>query len=858
MKLLPPRWLFAPWLLGVIGFGLLALRDGNTSRMGKQPDGSYIVATGQHILPGTIPFKGRPSDIALHPSGDLFAVMEKDAVFLCRASGVVDGSKVDLGAEPGFRGLIWTPDGKRLIASTAAGHLATFDFDGQKLTPGPKIKLVEGDKNPVPGGMDVTHDSRTLYVTAADLNSVIQVDLTTNKPVNRFLVGSLPFQVRLTPDELKLVVTNWAGRIPGPNDRTGPSGKSTFVVDAKGATAGGTVTLVDLFSLQDKHVEVGLHPTDVVVSGTKAYVANSLSDSISEIDLKSGTVRRTIPLTWGPQRLIGSMPVALALRGNRLFACDGGDNAICEVDLSLGRVVGFRPAGFYPIAMVLQGDNGVVLNSKGNGSVYNTERGRVGNAHDFEGTVSIVDLKREIAAETSIVAANNGLDKPSHVPDLAVYHGAIKHVLYIIKENRTYDEIYGDMPEGNGDPKLCDIGEQLMPNHRALAREFTLFDNAYVSGTNSCDGHAWCTQSMADDYVEHFYVGYSRTYNDDGNCAMSLSSTGCIWDAAAKKHKSVRIYGEYCVADLAEYQPNRPKDWFEAWKDRQSGTHRYRYIPHPTYASVKPYLCPTVHYWPLIQSDQSRADEFIKEYGNYSKANQVPDLMVFSLPCDHTEGENPDYPAPKSMMADNDLALGRVVEAVSHSPQWKDTCIFVIEDDAQSGPDHVDGHRTSYLVLSPYNRRHTVDSNLYTTTNMIRSIEQMLGLDPMNRFDSLARPIDSCFTDQPDLTPYTAKPSNIPLDLPNPGRISSVTAASVPQFRFSSQGRIAEGAAARRAQPRMSAADRFWTQKTLSLDWSKPDAPDSYWLNRIIWASLHPDGAPYPSRAREAPGQVDE
>jgi DNA-binding beta-propeller fold protein YncE len=840
------RW-HLPILSLIAVAGLLAAKQTGTVLMGKQPDGSYVVATGQRILPGSIPFKGRPSDIALRPSGDLCAVMEKDAIFLCRPDGIIDGSKIQLGAEPGFRGLIWTPDGSRLIASTAAGYLATFDCDGQKLTPGPKIKLVEDGKNPVPGGMDVTRDGHSLFVAAADLNSVIQVDLASNKAVNRFIVGALPFQVRLSGDETKLIVTNWAGRIPQAGDRTGPSGRQNFVVDAKGATAGGTVTIVDLYNQEAKSLPVGNHPTDVVVKGNTAYVANSLSDSISEIDLRAGRVTRTIPLAWGSQRLFGSMPSALAVNGNRLYSCDGGDNAICEVDLATGRVLGFRPAGFYPIAMVLQGSNALVLNSKGNGSVYNTERGRVGNAHDFEGTVSVVDINKSIASETSVVAANNGWDKPSHLPDLAVYHGAIKHVLYIIKENRTYDEIFGDMPEGNGDAKLCDIGEKLMPNHRALAREFTLFDNAYVSGTNSCDGHAWSTQSMADDYIEHFYVGYSRTYNDDGNCAMSLSSSGCIWDAAAKKHKTIRIYGEYCVADMAEYQPSRPKDWFEAWKDRQSGTHKFRYIPHASYGSVKPYMCPTVHYWPLIQSDQSRADEFIKEYSAYSAQDKVPNLMVFSLPCDHTEGERPEYPAPKSMIADNDLALGRIVEAVSHSPQWKNTCIFVIEDDAQSGPDHVDGHRTAYMVISPYNRRHTVDSNLYTTVSMLKSIELMLGLDPMNRFDSLARPIDSCFVDQPDLTPYTTKPNNVPLDLPNPGRFAERSAGSASDFDAGSK-----------VASRMTSSDLYWTRKSLSLDWSHLDAPDPYWLNRIIWASLHKDGAPYPARDGEAPGRVDE
>ena len=207
------------------------------------------------------------------------------------------------------------------------------------------------------------------------------------------------------------------------------------------------------------------------------------------------------------------------------------------MDLETGTVRGYRPAGFFPVAITLshEGSKAFVLNTKGNGSVSNTSLGKPGNAHDFQGTVTVLDLSRNLERETAVVARNNHWDANPGRPALKVYNGGIKHVLYIIKENRTYDEVFGDLPIGNGDPKLCSLGETVMPNHRKLAREFTLFDNGYVSGTNSADGHAWCTQCMANEYLEHFYVGYSRTYPDDGDCAMSISSAGTLWDAAAKK-----------------------------------------------------------------------------------------------------------------------------------------------------------------------------------------------------------------------------------------------------------------------------------------------------------------------------------
>ncbi len=818
-------------LLGLFAIAWLSYGGARTLanvRMGKQPDGTFVVATGQRIVAPAMRFKGRPSDLALRPQGDVFAVLNHTEVFLARPGGIVEGSAVKLGAEAGFRGIVWTPDGKRLIATTADGPLATFDYDGAKLAPGPKIEVGDGKRNPVPGGMAINKDGTRLYVTAADMEQAVEVELPSGKVRRRFPVENVAFGCRLSADERTLIVSNWGGRLAKPGDRTSKSEDKDIVVDARGVPSTGSVSLIDLATGGVTNVPVGVHPSDLCVDGDRVYVADTMADQISEIDLAAKRVVRKIPILWGKLSVLGAMPTAMAVAGDTLYVCDGGDNALAEIDLKRGKVKGFRPAGFYPIALFLQNGKAVVLNSKGNGSVANTAYGRVGNAHDFEGSVSVIDLAKDLKTDSARVALNNRWGESFPRPKLKVYNGAIKHVVYIIKENRTYDEIYGDMPEGDGDPKLCQIGERIMPNHRALAREFGLFDNAYVSGTNSNDGHAWSTQALANDYQEHFYVGYSRTYNDDGNCSMSLSTGGALWDAARKKGISLRDYGEFVVASDAEFRPRPPVDWFEAWDDRQKGTHRFTYVPHCRVAGLQPYVHPTVHYWPLIQSDQARADEFIKDYDERLSKGAVPTLTIMSLPCDHTEGSDPKYPKPESMMADNDLALGRVVEAITKGPLWKETCIFVIEDDAQSGPDHVDGHRTSVHVISPYNRRHAVSHEFITTTSLIRSMELMIGLDPMNRFDALSEPILSPFTDTMDLSTYTSKPANIPLDAPNPGRTA-----------------------------RMSPTERFWAQKTRALDWSHPDAPDPYWLNRITWASLHPDGTAYPARANERPGQAD-
>jgi DNA-binding beta-propeller fold protein YncE len=818
--------------LGIVllSAGALGLAHRARLRMGRQPDGAFLVSTGQRIEGGSIAFNGRPIDLALHPSGAFFAVLNKRGVFLADAGGVHADSKAALGAEAGFRGLAWSPDGTRLFASTAAGHVRAFRQERARLEPEATIDLRPDGRggNPVPGGIAITRDGARMFVAAANRNAVVEVDLHSNTRLREYAVENLPFEPRLTDDEATLVVSNWGGRLPKAGERTARSQDLDILVDERGAPASGTVTLIDLKTGKARNVEVGIHPTAIAVAGDKAYVANAMSDSISEIDLAAGKVVRTIELRWGTLRVLGGMPDALAVRGGTLYVADGGDNAVAVVDLASGRVLGYRPAGYFPTAIALASDgrHAFVLNTKGNGSVSRTTLGKPGNAHDFQGTVTVVDLESDLARATETVARNNRWEAHPGRPASKVYNGAIKHVLYIIKENRTYDEIFGDLPQGDGDPRLCSLGEKVMPNHRKIAREFTLFDNGYVSGTNSADGHAWSTQCLANDYLEHFYVGYSRTYPDDGDDSMAISNGGALWDSAAKKGKSIRVYGEFCDDKLATFDP-KPKDWFEVWEDRRKGTHRFKITADTTVAGLRPYICPDVIYWPLLQSDQHRADAFIREYEKFSKNDRVPDLMILSLPCDHGEGLNPQYPTPRAMMADNDLALGRVVEAVSKGPQWKETCIFVVEDDAQSGPDHVDGHRTVFLAISPYNRRRTVDSTFYTQTNMIRSIERMLGLDPMNRFDSVADPMVACFADDLDLTPYRHVPNNIPLDERNP------------------------------SGPGLTAADRFWIEKTRALDWSHLDAPDPYWLNRIHWYSLYRGTRPYPSRPGDRPGLAD-
>jgi YVTN family beta-propeller protein len=780
--------------------------------LGRQVDGTFIVSTEQRIPAGSIPFTARPVDMALHPAGTFVAILNQGSVFLLSPQGVIPRTHTWLGGSAGFRGAAWSPDGSRLYVSTAAGYVQQLELAGQGLKLGPRIdvKPVGAKANPRPGGIAVTRSGRQMFVALADRNCVAEVDLTKNRWVREYRVQNMPFEVKLSQDEGTLIVSNWAGRTAERDDESGRSGNAVIVVDPRGAAASGTVCLIKRGTGETTTLAVGLHPTAIAVQGSRAYVTNSGSDSLSEIDIANRSVRRTLPIKWGGLNLFGSMPCALAIGNGTAYICNGGDNAVCVMDLASGKVRGFLPAGFFPIAIVLDrgGTKAYVLNTKGNGSVRRTIYGIPGNVHEFQGTVTMLDLSVNLKWATESVASGNGWSRPQSAlaPSLAVYHGAIKHVLYVIKENRSYDEILGDMPEGNGEPRLCFLGEHITPNQHALARQFALFDNAYVCGTNSADGHQWCTQALANDYLEHFYSGF-RTYSFDGSCAMAISTAGCLWDDALRHHRTIRDYGEFCDARLAVFKPRRPS-WKELWIDRASGRRAIAVRAGTHIRSLQPYIHPHVLCWPLSQSDQDRADQFIADYRALSRAHKVPNLMLLSLPCDHTEGRNPGFPKPHCMVADNDLALGRVVEAVSKSPQWRDTCIFVIEDDTQYGRDHVDGHRTVYFAISPYTRRGAVDHELCNTVSMVRSIELMLGLPPMNRFDALTPPLAECFNNRPDLSTYTAVPNRVALNEMNPP-INML------------QGR-----------------ERSLTKQSIALDWSAPDRADPRVLNRLIWRTV--------------------
>src|SRR5262249_726526 len=424
---------------------------------------------------------------------------------------------------------------------------------------------------------------------------------------------------------------------------------------------------------------------------------------------------------------------------------------------------------------------------------------------------------KEVNANTRLAYSLAGLDrprkdvKPVPVPQRHGEPSVFKHVIYVIKENRTYDQVFGDIKEGNGDPKLVMFGEPVTPNHHALARQFTLFDNFYCSGVLSADGHTWVNEAYVTDYLDRSFVRFTRSSPDDGSDPLAYSPTGFLWDNALAHKKTFRNYGEYVRSAYA-----KGASWKQAYADFKCGTSKLKFTVTANIKMLAPYTHPRCPWFPLIHPDVYRARLFIEDLKAYEKKGELPNLIYLTLPCDHTNRTNPGSPTPRAMVGDNDLALGQVVEAVSKSKFWPRTCILVVEDDPQNGFDHVDGHRTVALVISPYTKRKFVDHTNYNQTGMVKTIELLLGLPPMNQLDLSATPMRQCFEIKAEMTPYVAVPNKIPLDEMNP-QLKSLKGKAL-----------------------------YWAKKSLELDLDDGDKADEDTLNRILWHSVRGYDTRYP------------
>lgn len=847
--------LFATCLSTAIG------QDIESRRVGVQADGRIVVPTNQVLQPAgrQVEFPGRPVDvIAVEGGRTLVAKGTHELVVIDVESGRVRQTLALPGSgreRPGFSVVGLAAAGDRIYAtdSQRSIRVARRQVDGTYAW-APPIELpqiaggretgdaVAGSRrsgaSPHPAGLAVLGDG-TLAVAVTRGNAVHVVDPATSKVTQTVDVGVAPYGVLpVGPDTI--FVTNWGGDRPGPIDLAANSSGTRTRVDARGIASSGSVSVLrkaDGKWSAVKSVAVGLHPGGLAASpdGRFVYVANAASDTVSVIDTAKAEVTETIPckpearLPFGS----GSNAVAVSPDGGTLYVANGTNNCVAVVALrDRPRVTGLIPTGWYPGAVTVSGDGKrlFVANVKGRGALSQPRPKAEGhNSHDHLGTVSLIELPdaAELAKLAERTNANNrlgyalaGLDrprpdaKPLVVPERHGEPSLIEHVIYVIKENRTYDQVLGDMKDGNGDPKLCIFGEDVTPNHHKLAREFTLLDNFYCSGVNSADGHQWTNEAYVTDYLEKQFGGFTRSYPYEGSDPLAYAPSGFIWDNALAHKKSFRNFGEFV---RTKYAPKTPT-WSDMYADFRAGGGKFKLTATPNVANLKPYSHPSYPGFELRVPDQVRAKLFAEDLAGWERRGSMPDLVYVFLPCDHTSGTRPGNPTPRAMVADNDLALGTIVEAVSKSSFWKNTCMFVVEDDPQNGFDHVDGHRTVAFAICPYTKRKAVDSTNYNQTGMVKTIELMLGLPPMNQLDLSATAMRNCFQNTPDLTPFTHVPNRIPLDEMN------------------------------RPVARLDGNALKWAKASLALDLDEVDEADEDTLNRILWFSVRGD-APYPGDA---------
>lgn len=807
--------------------------ESTTDRVGRWRDDLIATPVNQVLTPygKQLELPGlRPQAMALAPNGKTLVLSGKTSELV-----VVDPEKVEIRqrvalpnekqSEPtpqipslnilqpdrsgqvSFTGLIFSPDGKRIYLSNVNGSIKVFSVsDTGEVKPSHSLALPSANaprrKQEIPSGLALNADGSKLYVCGNLSNDLLELEASSGKLLRTVPVGIAPYDVVLVGQ--KAFVSNWGGRRPKSGDLTGPAGRGTEVrVDSvRNIASEGSVSVVDLAKGKvTAELLTGLHASALAVSPDKKYVvcANAGSDHLSVIDVVSEQVIETIWAKSKPSDIFGASPNALAFspNGKTLFAANGTQNAVAVIhfdpeDKGESVLKGLIPVGWFPGALVCDAarDSLCVANIKGLPLAPKKKDDTEGfNSHHYHGSASFIPLPKDEKqlAQLSERAAKNmrrgaiahaalkpRADQPPRaIPERIGEPSLIKHVVYVIKENRTYDQVFGALKEGNGNPGLCIFGADVTPNQHQLVREFVLLDNTYCAGILSADGHQWSTTAFATDYMEKSFASFPRSYpdgmGDDEADALAYSPAGFLWDNALAHKKTIRNYGEFMMprvrwSDAAKRGTPPFLACYRAWKGEAKDV---VFESEPAIETIRPFSPKEYVGWEMNVPDQYRADFILKELKTFEEKGEFPHLVIICLPNDHTSGTSSNAPTPAACVADNDLAFGRIVDGLSHSRFWKEMAIFAIEDDPQAGWDHVSGYRTTAYCVSPYAKRGQTISTQYNTTSMIRTIEQILGLPPMNQFDASATPLFDCFTDKADFTPFKSVASKIPLDQMN-------------------------------------------------------------------------------------------
>lgn len=808
--------------------------------VGRQSDGSVMLPTGQRIAPAgrQVEFPGRPNEIALRPGGGVAAVLVASNANQLRTvdtrTGRLLSASSGLAEDASYAGLLWAADGRTLYASGAGGDLAVVSVDAAgQLGPARRITLpkqktdTNASLTTYPGGLGLSADGRTLYVALSRDNALGVVDVASGTLTSLIPVGNAPHSVVVSGSTA--YVSNEGGRPATPTDTTNLSAGTPIVSDPfGGGSVTGTVSVVDLTTGKERStITVGLHPTAMALRGTTLWVANTNSDTVSVIGTGTAVVTDTLDLTPYPGAPLGAGPTGLTpLPGNRLAVSLGMANAVAIVDLASHRLAGLVPTGWYPAGTVYDAttDQLVTANLHGVGTTADADAHLVARGLSEVGSISLVTppTAAQLPGLTTAVyrlnhwqASDPKVGSTKAIPSKLGDASPIKHVIYIIKENRTYDQLLGDLGRGNGDPTLAEFGKHVAPNTQALATQFPLMDNFYNCARRSNDGHNWAMQAGAPDYLEkgvdtkrtNVFGPGRGTPPSSGYDALLYRRTGFLWENALRHGRTFDNYGEYTAESIS---PPASSD-----------------IP-----SLQPHLIPEYSGFELTMPDIARARIFKSHLATYEARGAMPDLIDLTLPDDHTGGSNPRYNTPATQVADNDQGLGSIVDAVSHSSFWASTAIFVEEDDTQGGPDHVEGHRGPLLVISPYAKHGGyIDSTLYTQVDVLKTIELILGLPSMTTLDASAKVMRSAFSDTPNLSTYSVlSPDVLALGpVPNPA-LTTLTGLPL-----------------------------LWATAATTYDTRHLDAVNPALLNRDIWYGTHRFAVPYPGDSQLfTPAQVSQ
>jgi YVTN family beta-propeller protein len=824
--------LIVPRMLKFIFFSTVLLAQ---ERIVKDPG---VITTRQAITPAGLQsvFNGRVYGVAFgKTSSEVWVLHAHEVTFLdWRANKAL--AHVTFEGSAGLGGIRYDPSADRAlvtIANHGEAELWSVRRDGSHVA----WKLGSSANS---GALAAT--GRIAAIPLIHVNMLAIADLQKGT-VRTVKTAIAPFGAAINHDSTTAYVSNWGGRAPKDGDLTAPTGHSAgadrVVVDERGIASTGTVSRIDLvMGTVEKTIPVGLHPTAVAWDEPTArlYVANGNEDSISVIDTNQNKVVQTFALQPFSRKVAGIAPTALAISddGTALYVACGGINAIAVLNPANGKQRGLIPTAWYPNSLSFEEGHLAIGTLLGVGSGWRDEP-KHRFVHSERGSIHVLPIPdaAQLASFTNAVILNNlmalpAMDekpragvRPLSVPERAGERSTIEHIVYIVKENRTYDQVLGDLGKGNGDPSFAIYGAEVTPNQHKMAREFVTLDNFYAAGGNSADGHQWLTQANETDYC--LWPGYEgRSYPYDGSDPIAPSAGGFVWEYALKLKKTVRVFGEY--AGETPTPRDARAEMLKQWKDGADFTSKWN-----TVAPIAPMNKILAKNFPAYSTnipDVVRAQIFISELKTW---DTMPNLTLIQLPSNHTQGTASGASSAKAMVADNDYAVGQIVDALSHSKFWKTMQIFIVEDDAQNGVDHVDGHRTVALAVGPYIKRGAVDSTFYSNPGMLKTIELILGLPTMSLFDLIAADMRASFTEKPDFTAFDVEQPKHDL------------------FEVNPPLKALHGAARRDAAA------------SLKMEFDLPDRAPAGKLNRILWADAKGYHVKYPALMRSifAPMAMD-